>query len=84
MMELNIYECPYLHDVVDKYCNLFKGYQNCEQKECEVLKLIQENKLLKRKIELMKCRQNCIHGYEDKCKHKRCDPCSEWELKEEK
>ena len=82
-MELNIYECPYLHDIVDKYCNLFQGYQNCEQQECEVLRLIQENKLLKARMELMKCRQNCMHGYEEKCKHRRCDPCSEWELKED-
>lgn len=82
-MKLNIYGCPYLHDITDKYCNLFQGYQNCEHKECEVLKLIQENKLLREKIELMKCRQNCMHGFEAKCKHRRCDPCSEWELKEE-
>lgn len=43
----------------------------------------EEIEQMKRKIEMMKCRQNCMHGYEEKCKHKRCDPCSEWELKEE-
>lgn len=82
-MDLNVYECPYLQDITDPYCNLFKGYRNCKYKECEVLRLIQENKLLKVKIELMKCRQNCMYGFEEKCKHRRCDPCSEWKLKEE-
>lgn len=63
-MELNIYDCPYLHSVFDHYCNLFKGYQNCEHEECEVLRLIQENKLLKQNIELMECRQNYMYGFE--------------------
>lgn len=46
---------------------------------------IQENEQKKRQIELMKCRENCMHGYDNKCKRRyiRCIPCSEWELKEE-
>ena len=45
-MELDIYDCPYMHRVQRHYCNLFKGYQNCEHKECEVLRLIQDKKMV--------------------------------------
>lgn len=30
-------DCPYLHDIFDQYCNLFKGYQNCNKSDCKVL-----------------------------------------------
>lgn len=39
-------DCPYLHDIFDQYCNLFKGYKNCDKCDCEVLKILKENEQL--------------------------------------
>lgn len=65
-MELNIFDCPYLHDVCDQYCNLFKGYQNCKQKECEVLKLIQEKKMVEEQLKaVLDCRLCACNGCDD-------------------
>lgn len=61
-------DCPYCHDIFDQYCNLFKGYKNCDKVDCEVLKMLkenerlkQENEQLKAQIEYMKCCKNCAH-----------------------
>ena len=51
--------CPYLHDIFDQYCNLFKGYKNCDKVDCEVLKILKENEQLKEQIEKMKNCENC-------------------------
>lgn len=40
-------DCPYCHDIFDQYCNLFKGYKNCDKSDCEVLKILKENEQLK-------------------------------------
>lgn len=62
-MDLNVYECPYLHDITDSYCNLFKGYQNCKNKECEVLKLIQEKKKVEEQLKaVLDCRLCMCNG----------------------
>lgn len=41
-------DCPYLHDIFDQYCNLFKGYRNCDKRDCEVLKILKENDQLQK------------------------------------
>lgn len=41
-------DCPYLHDIFDQYCNLFKGYKNCDKRDCEVLKILKENDQLQK------------------------------------
>lgn len=41
-------DCPYLHDIFDQYCNLFKGYKNCGKRDCEVLKILKENEQLRK------------------------------------
>jgi hypothetical protein len=41
-------DCPYCHDIFDQYCNLFKGYKNCDKNDCEVLKTLKENAELKK------------------------------------
>ena len=43
-------DCPYLHDIFDQYCNLFKGYKNCDKSDCEVLKILKKNEQLKTKL----------------------------------
>lgn len=52
-------DCPYLHDIFDQYCILFKGYKNCDKCDCEVLKILKENGQLKEQIEKMKNCDNC-------------------------
>lgn len=52
-------DCPYLHDIFDQYCNLFKGYKNCDKRDCEVLKILKENGQLREQIEKMKNCENC-------------------------
>lgn len=68
-------DCPYCNDNFDQYCNLFKSYRNCDRHDCEVLKILKENKImkdiiigeqeeneqLKQQIEKMKCCRNCKH-----------------------
>lgn len=44
-------DCPYLHDIFDQYCNLFKDYKNCNKYDCEVLKILKENEQLKQQLE---------------------------------
>ena len=63
-------DCPYLHDIFDQYCNLFKGYKNCDKSDCEVLKILKKNEQLKTKLTTMKaCPFNrCID-----CTHKNCE-----------
>lgn len=63
----------YKEELVDKLVEVFGILED----------QVQQIEQMKRKIELMKCRQNCKYGFEEKCKHRRCDPCSEWELKEQ-
>ena len=58
MIKDNI-DCPYLHDIFDQYCNLFKGYQNCNKSDCKVLEILKENEQLKQQIEEMKNCYNC-------------------------
>ena len=41
-------DCPYCHDIFDQYCNLFKGYKNCDKIDCEVLKILKENEQLQK------------------------------------
>lgn len=43
-------DCPYCHDIFDQYCNLFKGYKNCDKVDCEVLKMLKENEQLKQEL----------------------------------
>lgn len=43
-------DCPYLHDIFDQYCNLFKGYQNCNKSDCKVLEILKENEQLKQQL----------------------------------
>lgn len=43
-------DCPYCHDIFDQYCNLFKGYKNCDKSDCEVLKILKENEQLKQQL----------------------------------
>ena len=43
-------DCPYCHDIFDQYCNLFKGYKNCDKSDCEVLKMLKENEQLKQEL----------------------------------
>ena len=43
-------DCPYCHDIFDQYCNLFKGYKNCDKVDCEVLKILKENEQLKQEL----------------------------------
>lgn len=83
-------DCPYLHDIFDQYCNLFKGYKNCDKCDCEVLKILKENEQLREQIEKMKCCANCkkYRMLESqmtfKCsKNQRTNfCCNEWEMKE--
>lgn len=63
----------YKEELVDKLVEVFGVLEDQAQ----------EIEQMKRKIELMKSRQNCMYGFEEKCKHRRCAPCSEWKLKEE-
>lgn len=63
-------DCPYCHDIFDQYCNLFKGYKNCDKNDCEVLKILKENEQLKRKIGVMQsCHFNSCIG----CNDKKCE-----------
>lgn len=62
MIKSNL-DCMFLHDVFDQYCNLFKGYKNCDKYDCEVLKILKENEQLKAQIEKMKSCENCKHRY---------------------
>lgn len=63
-------DCPYCHDIFDQYCNLFKGYKNCNKCDCEVLKILKENEQLKRKIGVMQsCHFNSCIG----CNDKKCE-----------
>ena len=74
-------DCPYCHDIFDQYCNLFKGYKNCDKSDCEVLKILKENEQLKAQIEKMKSCFNC----DKPIKHLDCGDChngSNWELAE--
>lgn len=41
-------DCPYCHDIFDQYCNLFKGYKNCDKRDCEVLRILKENEQLQK------------------------------------
>lgn len=80
-------DCPYLHDIFDQYCNLFKGYKNCGKNDCEVLKILKENEQLEQQIEKMKCCENCNNQRKNKRLplSKRCFECknrSHWELAE--
>ena len=87
MIKSNL-DCMFLHDVFDQYCNLFKGYKNCDKYDCEVLKILKENEQLKAQIEKMKCCTNCKHyciNNEDEfdcCRSYDCAKFDKWELKE--
>lgn len=60
-------DCPYCHDIFDQYCNLFKGYKNCDKSDCEVLKILKENEQLKKKIGVIQsCHCNGCIGCDDK------------------
>lgn len=50
MIEHNT-DYPYLHDIFDQYCNLFKDYKHCAKSNCEVLKILKENEQLKHQLE---------------------------------
>lgn len=69
-------DCPYLHDIFDQYCNLFKGYKNCDKCDCEVLKILKENEQFKQKIKKMKRCVNC--KYYEPCNRadNDCSQCS--------
>lgn len=74
-------DCPYCHDVFDQYCNLFKGYKNCDKNDCEVLKILKENEQLRQQLEKMKCCANCKHAlqgeYDD---FENCSSCHATEV----
>lgn len=48
-------DCPYLHSPLDCYCNLFKGYRQCDKQKCEVLKLLQVNEQLNGHCDFKAC-----------------------------
>ena len=61
-------DCPYLHDIFDQYCNLFKGYKNCDKCDCEVLKTLKENEQLKQELLIYKdaiCNRECAEVWEE-------------------
>lgn len=75
-LELRVFlSACYKAELVDKLVEVFGDLEDQAQ----------EIEQMKRQIELMKCRENCMHGYDNKCKRRyiRCIPCSEWKLKEE-
>lgn len=83
-------DCPYLHDIFDQYCNLFKGYKNCDKCDCEVLKILKENWQLREQIEKMKNCINCKYfvDSDNVCNqglylaNREFTECYEWELAE--
>lgn len=60
-------DCPYLHDIFDQYCNLFKGYKNCDKNDCEVLQILKENEQLKMDLKLYKKALELFVNWADEC-----------------
>lgn len=60
-------DCPYCHDIFDQYCNLFKGYKNCDKSYCEVLKILKENEQLKQGLSLYKKALELFVNWADEC-----------------
>lgn len=60
-------DCPYCHDIFDQYCNLFKGYKNCDKSDCKVLKILKENEQLKQGLSLYKKALELFVNWADEC-----------------